>query len=52
MRFNNGFGIFDHDAVIWLGDLNYRLDAPLSYEEVIRQIQEQKFAQLFYFDQV
>ncbi|KAL3122896.1 hypothetical protein niasHT_010296 [Heterodera trifolii] len=52
MRFRKGHGMFEHDVVIWLGDLNYRLDIPLTYDEVVQQIKEKRFAQLFYFDQL
>lgn len=52
MRFANGRGIYDHDAVFWLGDLNYRLNTPLTYEEVVRECNSDRFQALFHFDQV
>lgn len=52
MQFTNFKGIYDHDAVIWLGDLNYRLSAPLSFEEVVHKCVTGSYASLFHYDQV
>ena len=40
----------DHDFVFWLGDLNYRLDLPMS--EVVAAIAEKKWATLLEKDQL
>jgi hypothetical protein len=52
MIFANGKGIYDHDVVIWLGDLNYRLNAPLMFEEVVQLCSTGQHSGLFQFDQV
>ncbi|KAH7728464.1 endonuclease/Exonuclease/phosphatase [Aphelenchoides avenae] len=52
MRFANGRGLYDHDAVFWLGDLNYRLNTPLTYEEVVRECNSNRYKALFHFDQL
>lgn len=40
----------DHDAVIWLGDFNFRINLPI--DEVKRLIEERDFQKLFEFDQL
>jgi hypothetical protein len=52
MQFGGYKGIYDHDAVIWMGDLNYRLNAPLPFEEVVHICVAGHHASLFHFDQV
>lgn len=52
MRFANGRGLYDHDIVIWLGDLNYRLDTLMGYEEVVKRIENGKAHELLQFDQL
>jgi len=51
MKFSNGCGIYDHEAVIWLGDLNYRLNLA-SFEDVVMECNSTRFQQLFIHDQV
>jgi hypothetical protein len=43
-------GITDHDIVIWLGDLNYRIDLPL--DDVMVGIQQKDWALLTACDQL
>uniref|UniRef100_A0AC34RRQ0 Inositol polyphosphate-related phosphatase domain-containing protein n=1 Tax=Panagrolaimus sp. JU765 TaxID=591449 RepID=A0AC34RRQ0_9BILA len=52
MKFSNGRGLYDHDIVFWLGDLNYRLDTMLGYEEVVRKIESGNHLDLLQFDQL
>uniref|UniRef100_A0A452ZDN5 Inositol polyphosphate-related phosphatase domain-containing protein n=1 Tax=Aegilops tauschii subsp. strangulata TaxID=200361 RepID=A0A452ZDN5_AEGTS len=42
--------IIDHDRVIWLGDLNYRIS--LSYEDTKKLLTENNWDALFQKDQV
>lgn len=51
MRFANGYGVYEHEVVFWLGDLNYRLNT-LNYEEVVRECNSNQFLHLLRFDQV
>lgn len=51
MRFAYGNGLYDHEVVLWLGDLNYRLNC-LSYEDVVKECNSNRYQQLFHFDQV
>uniref|UniRef100_A0A915DMG6 Inositol polyphosphate-related phosphatase domain-containing protein n=1 Tax=Ditylenchus dipsaci TaxID=166011 RepID=A0A915DMG6_9BILA len=51
MRFDNGLGIYDHETVLWLGDLNYRLNN-LTYEEVVRECYSTRYEELFKHDQL
>ncbi|KAI6182470.1 IPPc domain-containing protein [Aphelenchoides bicaudatus] len=52
MQFLGLKGIYDHDVVIWIGDLNYRLSAPLSFEEVVQYCDTNRHATLFHYDQL
>ena len=47
---NTYIPLLDHDIVIWIGDLNYRID--LDHEEVIEMIQNEDIATLYQFDQL
>ncbi|CAO2834129.1 unnamed protein product [Amaranthus hypochondriacus] len=53
-RSDSGLGvpksIYDHERIIWLGDLNYRIN--LSYEETRKLISQKKFSKLVEFDQL
>ena len=42
----------DHDIVIWLGDLNYRLDPCLSYDHVLSKINDKQYDYLYQYDQL
>lgn len=46
----NAINILDHDAVFWLGDLNYRIDAPS--ERVLEWIERQDWESLRDADQL
>lgn len=46
----NALNILDHDAVFWLGDLNYRIDAPA--EQVISWIESKDWKSLCGADQL
>ncbi|KAI6233008.1 IPPc domain-containing protein [Aphelenchoides fujianensis] len=48
----NAKGIYDHDAVIWLGDLNYRLNVPLPLEEIVAKCDRGDHRSLFHLDQL
>lgn len=50
ISFSKNRKIKDHDAVIWVGDLNYRIS--MSNETVKALIQQKNFAKLFEFDQL
>uniref|UniRef100_A0A914P0L3 Inositol polyphosphate-related phosphatase domain-containing protein n=1 Tax=Panagrolaimus davidi TaxID=227884 RepID=A0A914P0L3_9BILA len=52
MKFANGRGLYDHDIVFWLGDLNYRLDSPYGYDDVVKIIESGKTNTLIQFDQL
>uniref|UniRef100_A0A914DX46 Protein kinase domain-containing protein n=1 Tax=Acrobeloides nanus TaxID=290746 RepID=A0A914DX46_9BILA len=52
MRFSNGRTIYDHHVIFWLGDLNYRLNTALTYEEVVRECNNDGYKELFAFDQL
>ncbi|XP_052832622.1 inositol polyphosphate 5-phosphatase K [Octopus bimaculoides] len=43
--------ILDHDYVLWLGDLNFRLD-DLPREEVLTRIKEKDYSYLLHYDQL
>ena len=46
------FGILDHDIVIWLGDLNYRLVKAVSLEEVYDKLKNGDINYLLKWDQL
>lgn len=50
IRFTKGTRIKDHDAIIWMGDFNYRI--LMSNEEVRQLILEKEFSKLFQNDQL
>lgn len=50
IKFSKNRRIKDHDAVIWLGDFNYRINQPI--ETVFDLIEKRNFAKLFEFDQL
>lgn len=52
MQFPNSKRIYEHDALIWLGDLNYRLSTPLAFDEIVRVCDNGEHRSLFYLDQV
>ena len=45
-------GIADHDFVVWMGDLNYRIDSKLSLEECYDYIEKDDLETLRRFDQL
>eukprot|EP00943_MAST-04B_sp_MAST-4B-sp1_P000057 g57.t1 len=49
---NEFFGILDHDIVIWLGDLNYRLVKAVSLEEVYDKLNAGDIQYLLKWDQL
>lgn len=50
IKFSKNRRIRDHDGVIWLGDLNYRIN--LNNEQAKLLIEQQNFTKLFEFDQL
>ncbi|WKX91587.1 hypothetical protein Q1695_009987 [Nippostrongylus brasiliensis] len=55
LTFNDGLSIYDHDAVFWFGDLNYRLKTENSSwtNDQVRQIaSSSEFPVLFKYDQL
>lgn len=48
--FSKNRKIKDHDAVIWLGDMNFRLDLPR--ESVLSMVGKREFQQLYEHDQL
>lgn len=50
IRFARNRGIKDHDAIIWVGDFNYRILLP--NEEVKLAIQNEDYGHLFEYDQL
>jgi len=48
-----GLSIFDHDCIIWLGDLNYRLNFPMTeMDEVFKRIEKEDWPYLLSKDQL
>lgn len=46
-------GIFAHDFVFWIGDLNYRLNVTdLGFEEVFRRLESEGWRNLLQYDQL
>ncbi|GMT00587.1 hypothetical protein PENTCL1PPCAC_22761, partial [Pristionchus entomophagus] len=55
MIFPNGLSLFDHDIIIWLGDLNYRINSQvngLSNSDVRRIASSSEMTRLVKFDQL
>uniref|UniRef100_A0A0K0E459 IPPc domain-containing protein n=1 Tax=Strongyloides stercoralis TaxID=6248 RepID=A0A0K0E459_STRER len=52
ITFKDGKTLNDHDAVFWLGDLNYRLDTPLTQEEICYMCDTGRFKELLQYDQL
>ncbi|CCE65430.1 hypothetical protein TPHA_0L00740 [Tetrapisispora phaffii CBS 4417] len=50
IRFSKGLRIKDHDAIIWMGDFNYRI--LMTNEEVRRMIITKEYSKLFERDQL
>lgn len=50
IKFSKNRRIKDHDAVIWLGDFNYRINLPL--EQVHALVEKKDFPRLFEYDQL
>lgn len=50
LKFSKNRRIRDHDGVIWLGDLNYRIN--LNNEQTKLLIEQQNFTKLFEYDQL
>jgi endonuclease/exonuclease/phosphatase family metal-dependent hydrolase len=50
LRFRYNRTIEDHDAIIWLGDFNYRIG--LDNQEVRQLIKKNEFGRLYEHDQV
>jgi inositol polyphosphate 5-phosphatase INPP5B/F len=44
--------IADHDAIVWLGDLNYRIDDSLSTEQVLHAAENNRLQELRVLDQL
>lgn len=44
--------IVDHDIIVWLGDLNYRIDERMSNEYIFNQIEKGQLAHLANYDQL
>jgi len=52
MKFSKKGGVFDHDAVIWMGDTNSRLNTKMTYEEVTAIAKNDEYQRLYEFDQI
>ena len=45
--------IFDHDYVVWMGDLNFRLEGPdLNFDQIVSDIYSGNLTKLLKFDQL
>eukprot|EP00934_Nitzschia_sp_Nitz4_P002818 Nitzschia sp. Nitz4//scaffold85_size83877//58734//64309//NITZ4_005237-RA/size83877-processed-gene-0.128-mRNA-1//1//CDS//3329559161//2808//frame0 len=49
---SSSVGIADHDAVFWLGDLNYRIDESLPTEKVLHMAEANQIKELSAMDQL
>lgn len=47
----SSYNLFEHDILIWCGDLNYRINSD-SFEDVVAKIQANKIAELRELDQL
>jgi len=52
LKFPSGRGVFDHDAVIWLGDLNYRLNTQWCFEDVVTLCNTNRYLELTEHDEL
>jgi len=52
MKFRKAKNLFDHDAVIWMGDMNSRLETDKTHEDVIHMINMNQYGDLFRNDQL
>ncbi|KAK2174480.1 hypothetical protein NP493_799g04006, partial [Ridgeia piscesae] len=44
--------ILDHDYVFWMGDLNFRLTSEISYEQILKEVKENRLKDLWKYDQL
>jgi len=51
LKFPPNTGVYEHDLVLWLGDLNYRLDN-LPAERIAALITNQAYTELSHYDQL
>lgn len=49
---NTPYTINDHDIVLWIGDLNYRINPVLSYDTIFKNIRENNIEPLIEKDQL
>ena len=52
IKFKNGSTLKDHDNVFWFGDLNYRIDNPLTFAEIVTNAETSQFQRLREHDQL
>jgi hypothetical protein len=45
------YNLFEHDILLWCGDLNYRINSD-SYEDVVQKVKDNKLAELREVDQL
>eukprot|EP01041_Mallomonas_annulata_P002723 gene2723-5362_t len=50
--FDSSLSVLDHDAIVWIGDLNYRIDEELSTDEVFDKVNEGDLPYLLQRDQL